>query len=155
MSLTGSIAHSRWWAQPVAIRMVSGMQAAADRSSCHPCRLALRKCWPHRLSCSANSFKGSSSSEVDKMFTNLRQPVTRISWVPSPHCSTGPRNHLMRMLGIAPLSPSFHCYKYHALKQVRLALPHSNKGCRAAHTGTGEVPSPGGGSRSGGGRHSW
>ena len=126
MSLTGSIAHSRWWAQPVAIRMVSGMQAAADRSCCHPRRLALQKCWPHKLSCSANLFKGGSSSEVDKMFTNLRQPVTQISWVPSPHYSTGPRNHLMQMLGFAPLSPSFHCYKYHALKQVRLALTHNS-----------------------------
>ena len=126
MSLTGSIAHSRWWAQPVAIRMVSGMQAAPDRSSCHPRRLALQKCWPHKLSCSANLFKGGSSSKVDKTFTNLRQPVTQISWVLSPHYSTRPRNLLMRMLGIVPLSPCFHCSKYHARKQVRLALPHSN-----------------------------
>ena len=32
----------------------------------------------------------------------------------------------MQMLGFAPLSPSFHCYKYHALTQVRLTLPHNN-----------------------------
>ena len=122
----GSNAHSRWWAQPMAIRTVSGMQAAVDRSSCHPRRLALQRCWPHKLSCSANLFKGGSSSEVDKMFTNFRQPVTQISWVPSPHYSTGPRNHLMQMLGFVPSSPSFHCFKSHASKQVRLALPHNN-----------------------------
>ena len=113
----------------MAIRTVSSMQVAASRSSCHPRRLALRKCWLHRLSCSANLLKGSSSSsinEVDTMFTNLRQLVTQISWVLSPHYSTGPRNLLMRMLGIVPLSPCFHCSKYHARKQVRLALPHSN-----------------------------
>ena len=72
------------------------MRVVAGRSSRRPSRPALRKCWPHRLSCSANLFKGSSSSrKVDTMSTNLKQPVTRIPWVPSPHCSTGPRNLLI------------------------------------------------------------
>jgi len=102
------------------------MRVVVGRSSRHPRHPTLRKCWPHKLSCSANLFKGSSSNEVGTMSTNLREPVTRISWVPSPHCSTGSRNLLMRTLGFVLSNPSFHCFCYHVLRQIRLAMPRNN-----------------------------
>src|SRR6185312_2420906 len=72
----------------------------------------------------ANLSKG--SSEVDTTPSNLKLLVIRISLQPSLLSSTRQKNHWMRMLGFAQLSPSLHYFRCHVRRKIRFSLPHNS-----------------------------